>query len=273
MRVHDFNLQGNVADIEHVDGEKIRITRGELPNGVHPTEYERAFYIPEEAGVVTVTHNHFYWKATAPLVVVHAWATAIRIDVDGSPENVYSLEAIALKQDEPILKHESAPGIYINYDPFAVAMYTRENRFFTTADGQKKESGWYVHSLKVHPSGIHNVIGVSDVKWESGVRDNEMVHYHRDSLEPLVVLEGAAIMLVEVDGKYYSFRQEKGVLTIPDKGQVHGILQVEGPYRHMCAQGPSKFHDPTDRVVVKGEGFPNGKTREYVERFGIPPAL
>ena len=47
MFIHDFNTQGNNATIEYVDGERIRITRGELPNGVQPAEYERVFYIPE----------------------------------------------------------------------------------------------------------------------------------------------------------------------------------------------------------------------------------
>lgn len=40
----------------------------------------------------------------------------------------------------------------------------------------------------------------------------------------------------------------------------------------MCAQMPSKFHDPTDRVVLSGECWSTGKTSDYVRAKGIDPA-
>ena len=276
MKIHNFNTEGNSTYLlnEH-GGASCRIARGELPDGLI-TVSERAIYVPENAGNVTVETESACWRTAAPLVVVQGDATDVRITVDGNPEDVYTLEACELTGDFiEQEKAESPPGIFMDLKE-GVVMYTRENRFFKV-DGVRRESGWYVHSLKAHGRGTRNVFGISDAKWEAGVRDGEQVHYHVNSLEPLVVLEGAAIMLVEVEGRYYSFKQEPGVISVPDKGQVHGILQVEaspkGVYRHMCAQGPSKFHDLTDRVVVTGAGFSTGKTRDYMETHGIPERL
>lgn len=275
MKIHNFNNEKYTYLLNERRASICRIARGELPNGLISVS-ERAIYLPEDAGNVTVETASALWRTAAPVVVVQGAATEVEIIIDGNKEDVYTLEAIALNADTIAPEKREAPsGIYIDKEA-GIVMYTRENRFFKVGD-QRRESGWYVHSLKVHPHGIDNVFGISDVTWQAGVRDGEVVHYHVSSLEPLVVLEGAAILLVEVDGKYYSFKQGSGVLTVPDKMQVHGILQVEasanGRYRHMCAQAPSKFHDPTDRVIVTGAGFSTGKTREYVERHGLPTTL
>lgn len=263
MLIHDFNRGADSIDVK-VNGQEVNIRRGPVSES---TRYDRFIYVSEDAGAVRVQAASVDWKTAAPFVVVQEGCSDLRLIVDGSTDNIYTLQACDLPLDViSEEKREHPSGIFLSNE---VGLYTRENRFFT-AGGQRRESGWYVHSLKVLPGGIRKVIGISDAKWDSGVRDGEVVHYHAKSIEPLVVLEGAAIMLVRQDGRDYSFRQTPGMLSIPVPGEVHGILEVEGPYRHMCAQAPSKFHDPTDRVVVKGFEYESGKTKEYVAAHGIP---
>lgn len=282
MIIHDFNTGADSIELR-INEHWVKITKGRVP--VKDMSNTLYLYIPETAGAVRIATSHALFSTAAPLVVVRSPTAALSVKCDGSEDNIYAIESSYLgpERNLDVSKIERPPGISFDWD--GVGVYTRENRFFT-AGGQRRESGWYFHSLKAKPWGNEpindiggkyheGVVGISDVKWEAGVRDGEVVHYHNNSIEPLVVLKGAAIMLVRDQGKDYSFRQTPGMLYVPEPGEVHGILQVEasadGTYRHMCAQAPSKFHDPTDRVIVTGEGFLSGKTRDYLESKGIPP--
>lgn len=281
MITHDFNRGADSIELR-VNEHRVKITRGRVP--VKDMVHTLYLYIPETAGAVRIATSHALFSTAAPLVVVRSPTAALSVKCDGGEDDLYAIESFYLGPERNLdaSKIERPPGIFFDWD--GIGVYTRENRFFRAGE-QRRESGWYFHSLKAKPwsnepiddiNGKYHegVVGISDVKWESGVRDGEVVHYHNNSIEPLVVLEGAAILLVREEGRDYSLQQTPGMLYVPEPGEVHGILQVEasanGRYRHMCAQAPSKFHDPSDRIVVTGEGFPSGKTKEYVESRGIP---
>lgn len=280
MFIYDFNrgadnidIISDAADPTHLLNEmRMRITRGRIPSPEERLNGEVYAYIPEETGTIEVEHESGLLVVSAPGVLVLAPQCDVDITFQGSTDHLYAIEPLNLPVDAVDEERiESQPEIVMDREG-GIAYYPRESRYFEV-NGEIKESGWYVHSLKDLPDGLAGVIGVADAHWPQGVRDDEIVHCHPKSLEALIVLSGAATILCHVDGKPYSFRQEPGVLTAPDPTELHGILEVEDDYHHLVVQAPSRFHDPDERYVFKGAQFETGRTKEYVVAYGIPEAL